>query len=281
MRRARSPATTTASDGPTTLTKASASRKPGTVWKASVTRISTSSTRPPAKPASVPTTEPTAIDARPRRAPTASEVRAPWTMPGEHVAAEPVGAERQRPVAERAAAAARPAIASGSRGKRQRREQAPPARSAARSSAPAIASGEREEAARARHAAALAGADARVEQAHRRCRRARLIDDDQHRADEDDAEQERRVARERRPPAPAGRGRGSRRRFSMTTLPPSMAADCRPSMVTSGRSALRATCAQHDAPPATDPARGRRARNPCARPRPCRRASCAGRARGR
>ena len=51
-----------ASDGPTTLTKASASRKLGTVWKASVMRISTSSTRPPAKPASVPTSAP--IDER-------------------------------------------------------------------------------------------------------------------------------------------------------------------------------------------------------------------------
>ena len=34
----------------------------------------------------------------------------------------------------------------------------------------------------------------------------------------------------------------------MTTLPPSMAADCRPSMVTSGSSALRATWREHDAP---------------------------------
>ena len=34
----------------------------------------------------------------------------------------------------------------------------------------------------------------------------------------------------------------------MTTLPPSIAADCRPSMVTSGSSALRATWREHDAP---------------------------------
>lgn len=70
--------TTTPSDGPTTLTKASARRKLGTVWKASVMRISTSSTRPPAKPASVPTTAPMNREAAAAASPTASEVRAPW-----------------------------------------------------------------------------------------------------------------------------------------------------------------------------------------------------------
>ena len=70
-----------ASEGPATLTKASASRKPGTVWKASVMRISTSSTRPPAKPASVPTSAPTTIAAAAAAMPTASEVRAPCTSP--------------------------------------------------------------------------------------------------------------------------------------------------------------------------------------------------------
>ena len=69
--------TTAASEGPTTLTKASASRKPGTVWKASVMRISNSSIQPPAKPASVPIMAPTAIAAAAAARPTASEVRAP------------------------------------------------------------------------------------------------------------------------------------------------------------------------------------------------------------
>ncbi len=69
--------TMTPSDGPATLTSASASRKLGTVWKASVTRISSSSTSPPTKPATVPTTEPMAMAAAAEARPTASEVRAP------------------------------------------------------------------------------------------------------------------------------------------------------------------------------------------------------------
>ncbi len=41
---------------------------------------------------------------------------------------------------------------------------------------------------------------------------------------------------------------GMAKTLSMTTLPPSIVADCRPSMVTSGSSALRATWRSDDAP---------------------------------
>ena len=98
---ARWPTTTTPSEGPTTLTKASASRKPGTVWNASVMRISASSTRPPTKPASVPTMVPTAIDGRGRGERDRERGARAVDDAGQHVAAEPVGAERQRPVLKR------------------------------------------------------------------------------------------------------------------------------------------------------------------------------------
>jgi hypothetical protein len=86
--------TTTPSDGPTTLTKASASRKPGTVWNASVMRISASSTSPPANPGSVPTTAPIAMAAAAAE-PDGERCARAVDDAGQHVAAQPVGSERQ------------------------------------------------------------------------------------------------------------------------------------------------------------------------------------------
>ena len=63
--------------GPVTLTKASARRKAGTVWNASVMRISTSSTMPPRNPASVPTIPPMPSAAAADATATRSEVRVP------------------------------------------------------------------------------------------------------------------------------------------------------------------------------------------------------------
>ena len=231
--------TTTPSEGPTTLTKASASRKPGTVWNASVMRISASSTRPPKKPASVPTTVPTAIAVAAAASATASEVRAPCTMP-----ASTSRPSRSVPSGSAspgtAAAAAAPAIDSGSRGKQGRGGERQRGERRSRISAPATPSRRAQEAAGRAHAG-FAAADARVEQG------VDHVDDevdrdDQHGAGQDDAEQQRRVARGDgflRQPAEAG----TANTVSMTTLPPSIAADCRPSIVTTGSSALRATCA--------------------------------------
>gem|GEM_PF-5493114 len=70
--------TTMGSDGPMVLTKASAKRKLGTIWKASVMRISASSMMPPAKPASVPMTVPIRRAAAAAQRPTSSELRAAW-----------------------------------------------------------------------------------------------------------------------------------------------------------------------------------------------------------
>ena len=66
-------------DGPSTLTIASARMNVGTVWNASVIRISTSSTRPPRKPARVPTAMPMPRAPAAAASPTVSETRAPWT----------------------------------------------------------------------------------------------------------------------------------------------------------------------------------------------------------
>ena len=82
------------------LTKARASRKAGTIWKASTTRISASSTNPPAKPASVPTQSAKPMAANAAARPTASEVPRAIEQARQHVAAEPVGAERKRRVGE-------------------------------------------------------------------------------------------------------------------------------------------------------------------------------------
>ena len=81
---------------------------------------------------------------------------------GQHVAAEPVGAERQRPVLERRAAAAGPAIDSGSRGKEQRRQQRHGGQRQQDERAGRQPSGVRKK--RADASCRLARADARVEQ---------------------------------------------------------------------------------------------------------------------
>ena len=183
---------TTGSDAPVTLTKASASRKLGTIWKASTTRISASSISPPAKPASVPTSAPTTMrDGRRGDADGQRGARAVHQA-GQHVASEPVGAERKGGVGE---------------GRHQRRaddrqriaretgpaQAAPSSTSRQRIASPATPSGERSKPPEHAHAGCLRRADARVEQGIGEVDEE-VDQDHQHGADDDDADQQRRVA---------------------------------------------------------------------------------------
>ena len=72
------PSTMVGTRGPVTEMSASVSRKAGTVWKASATRISASSTQPPRKPAMVPTVMPMNSAAAAAAVATSRVVRAPW-----------------------------------------------------------------------------------------------------------------------------------------------------------------------------------------------------------
>ena len=163
--------TTVASDGPATLTKASASRKVGTVWNASVTRISTSSTMPPAKPAMVPTTPPASdrrggggqTDAatcarrgqvRRARRGQAGRCRADVRHPGRAAISGGAG-DGER-------------IAGKTSGASRRHRRRPRSSSAARRALPASAG------ICARSCRRLAGADARIEPGVERGRRCRL-----------------------------------------------------------------------------------------------------------
>jgi hypothetical protein len=66
--------------GPSTATTAIASRSPGNASSVSITRLITSSTRPPKYPATEPSVVPTTADTSTTVSPTANEIRAPATM---------------------------------------------------------------------------------------------------------------------------------------------------------------------------------------------------------
>ena len=262
-----------------TLTKASASRKPGTIWNASTTRISASSTSPPAKPASVPTSEPMTMATTAAAMPTASEARAPWTQPGQHVAAEPVGAERKGGVGEgrHQRAARRSPADRRERGRRRssaasasRREHAP---------ARSTPSGER----RSRASTLMRSPPRRRRAgraAHRRCRRARLTRITSTALTTMMPIKQRRVAagdRLLRQPAEARNGEDA--------LDDDAAAEhgrrLQPEHGDERQQARCARCGAARCAGARAPWRARPAQNPAARLRPCRRASCAGTARDR
>ena len=93
--------TTLPSDGPSTRISARARTKLGTVCTASVSRISASSTQPPRKPAVVPTEQADADRHRRRRGADQQRDAGAVEQLGQHVAAEPVGAQPMRRVLER------------------------------------------------------------------------------------------------------------------------------------------------------------------------------------
>jgi hypothetical protein len=124
---------------PKTATRTSSSRKLGSVWKASVTRISTSSTQLPWYPASAPMTIPTAIAMEVATTPISSEMRAPWKICAAMSRPELSVPSRKRGLAP-GHCSGRPASESGSRGKNQSAVSAMPT-TASSSASPMIAGG--------------------------------------------------------------------------------------------------------------------------------------------